>query len=92
LITAKDINLDSGKHYRLKLVSLKNQGKETDLQNFEFLPKYSRKAFSEVIAKEEDHYIIRTKHIASTNKDSKIGKNAIINLDKIIINNLDCNI
>lgn len=92
LITAKNINLDAGKHYRLKLASLKNSGKQTDLQNFEFLPKYSRKAFSKVIAKEEDLYTIRTKHIAITDKDSKIGKNTVINLDKIIINHLDCNI
>ncbi|WP_333853115.1 hypothetical protein [Epilithonimonas sp.] len=92
LITAKNINLNAGKHYRLKLASLKNQGKQTDLQNFEFLPKYSRKAFSKVIAKEEDLYTIRTKHIAITDKDSKIGKNTVINLEKIIINNLDCNI
>ncbi|WP_312768048.1 hypothetical protein [Epilithonimonas sp.] len=92
LITAKNINLDAGKHYHLKLASLKNSGKQTDLQNFEFLPKYSRKAFSKVIAKEEDLYTIRTKHIAITDKDSKIGTNTIINLDKIIINNLDCNI
>jgi len=92
LITAKNIDLDAGKHYRLKLASLKNSGKQTDLQNFEFLPKYSRKAFSKVIAKEEDLYTIRTKHISITDKDSKIGKNTVINLDKIIINNLDCNI
>jgi len=92
LILAKTINLDAGKHYKLKLASLKNSGKQTDLQNFEFLPKYSRKAFSKVIAKEEDLYTIRTKHISITDKDSKIGKNTIINLDKIIIDNLDCNI
>jgi len=92
LITAKNINLDAGKHYRLKVASFKNHGKQTDLQNFEFLPKYSRKAFSKVIAKEEDLYTIRTKHIAITDKDSKIGKNTVINLDKIIIDNLDCNI
>jgi hypothetical protein len=92
LITAKNINLDAGKYYRLKLASLKNSGKQTDLQNFEFLPKYSRKAFSKVIAKEEDLYTIRAKHISITDKDSKIGKNTVINLDKIIINNLDCNI
>ena len=92
LITAKNINLDAGKHYKLKLASLKNSGKQTDLQNFEFLPKYSRKAFSKVIAKEEDLYTIRTKHISILDKDSKIGKNTVINLDKIIIDNLDCNI
>ena len=92
LITAKNINLDAGKHYKLKLASLKNSGKQTDIQNFEFLPKYSRKAFSKVIAKEEDLYTIRTKHITITDKDSKIGKNTIINLNKIIIDNLDCNI
>jgi len=92
LITAKNINLDAGKHYRLKVASFKNHGTQTDLQNFEFLPKYSRKAFSKVIAKEEDLYTIRTKHIAITDKDSKIGKNTVINLDKIIIDNLDCNI
>ncbi|MBP7500796.1 MAG: hypothetical protein KA796_13165, partial [Chryseobacterium sp.] len=39
LITAKTINLDAGKHYRLKLASLKNSGKQTDIQNLEFLPK-----------------------------------------------------
>ncbi|MFC4164028.1 hypothetical protein ACFOWU_10200 [Epilithonimonas zeae] len=92
LITAKNINLDAGKHYRLKVASFKNHSKQTDLQNFEFLPKYSRKAFSKVIAKEEDLYTIRTKHIAITDKDSKIGENTVINLDKIIINHLDCNI
>ena len=92
LITAKNINLDAGEHYKLKLASFKNSGKQTDLQNFEFLPKYSRKAFSKVIAKEEDLYTIRTKHISISDKDSKIGKNTVINLEKIIIDNLDCNI
>lgn len=92
LITAKTINLDAGKHYRLKLASLKNSGKQTDLQNMEFLPKYSRTAFSKVIAVEEDLYTIKTKHITITDKASKIGKNTVINLDKIIIDQLDCNI
>ncbi|KFC21462.1 AsmA family protein [Epilithonimonas lactis] len=92
LITAKTINLDAGKHYRLKLASLKNSGKQTDLQNMEFLPKYSRTAFSKVIAVEEDLYTIKTKHITITDKDSKIGKNTVINLDKILIDNLNCNI
>lgn len=92
LITAKTINLDAGKHYRLKLATLKNSGKQTDLQNLEFLPKYSRTAFSKVIAVEEDLYTIKTKHITIIDKDSKIGKSTVINLDKIIIGNLDCNI
>ena len=92
LISANTINLDAGKHYRLKLASLKNSGKQTDIQNLEFLPKYSRDAFSKVIAKQEDLYTIRTKHISITDKNSKIGKNTVIHLDKIIIDNLDCNI
>ena len=74
------------------MASLKNTGKQTDLQNLEFLPKYSRTAFSKVIAVEEDLYTIKTKHITITDKDSKIGKNTIINLDKIVIDQLDCNI
>lgn len=92
LINAKNINVDAGKHYRLKLASLKNSGKQTDLHNLEFLPKYSRKAFSKVISKEEDLYTIRTKSVSIIDKDSKIGKNTVINLNKIIINNLNCNI
>lgn len=91
-ITAKTINLDAVKHYRLKLALLKNSGKQTDLQNLEFLPKYSRDAFSKVIAKQEDLYTIRTKHISITDKDSKLGKNTVINLDKIVVDNLSCNI
>ncbi len=91
-IDAKTINLDAGKHYRLKLASLKNTGKQTDLHNLEFLPKYSRDGFSKVIAKQEDLYTIRAKHLAITDKDSKLGKNTIIYLDKIIIDNLHCNI
>ena len=92
LINAKNINLDAGKHYRLKLASMKNSGKQTDLQDLEFLPKYSRDGFSKVIAMQEDLYTIRTKHISITDKDSKLGKNMVINLDKITVDNLDCNI
>ncbi len=92
LINAKNINLDAGKYYRLKLASLKNSGKQTDLYNLEFLPKYSRKAFSKVIAKEEDLYTIRTKSVSILDKNSKIGKNTVINLDHISIDGLHCNI
>lgn len=92
MISAKGIYLDAGKYYNLQLASLKNYGKRTDMQNLEFLPKYSRKAFSKVIAKEEDLYTIRTKSISILDHNSQIGKSTRIHLDKIMIDQLYCNI
>lgn len=92
LITAKSIDWDAGKFYRLKIGDVKNTGKNTRLSNFSFLPKYSREQFNRMIAVEEDLYTLRAKSIDISDKNSVLGKNMRLNLDKIIFEGIDANI
>lgn len=92
LITAGNIDVDAGKYYRLKVAGIKNTGKATRLTDFAFLPKYSRAQFNRMIAVEEDLYTIRIKSIDIADKNSSIGKNTSIDLDRIIIDGINCNI
>ncbi|SFN00521.1 hypothetical protein SAMN05421594_0292 [Chryseobacterium oleae] len=92
LITAKKIDVDAGKYYRLKVDQIKNTGKETALHNFAFLPKYSRAQFNRLIAVEEDLYTIKAKSVMITDKNSRLGAQTSIDLDQIIFDGIDCNI
>ncbi|WP_250254270.1 hypothetical protein [Chryseobacterium sp. Marseille-Q3244] len=92
LITAKAIDMDAGKYYRLKADHIKNSGKKTNIGNFAFLPKYSRKQFNRMIAVEEDLYTIKAKSISITDKNSVIGGKTSIDLDHIVLDGIDCNI
>lgn len=92
LITANSIDFDAGKYYKLKVGNFKNTGKQTRLTNFAFLPKYSRKQFNRMIAVEEDLYTIKIKSVDISDKNSAIGKNTSIDLDRILIDGIDCNI
>ncbi|MDQ0782134.1 hypothetical protein [Chryseobacterium sp. W4I1] len=92
LITARKIDVDAGKYYRLKVDQIKNTGKVTALNNFAFLPKYSRAQFNRLIAVEEDLYTIKSKSIMITNHNSAIGSKTSIDLDQIVFDGIDCNI
>ena len=92
-IQAKNISIDAGKYYNLKLASVSNVGKETTVHQLEFLPKYSRAGFSKVIPVEEDLYTIRTKMIRITDKSSVLfGKKPVINLEQVVLDGVNCNI
>ncbi|MDV7699308.1 hypothetical protein N6B72_20505 [Chryseobacterium soli] len=92
LITAKKIDVDAGKYYRLKVDYIKNTGPLTAITNFAFLPKYSRAQFNRMIAVEEDLYTIRAKSIMITDKNSTLGSKTSIDLDNVIFDGIDCNI
>lgn len=92
LITAKKIDVDAGKYYRLKVDHIKNTGKLTAATNFAFLPKYSRAQFNRLIAVEEDLYTIKAKSIMITDKNSALGGKTSIDLDHIVFDGIDCNI
>ncbi len=92
LITAGKVDVDAGKYYRLKIDGIKNTGKMTQLTNFGFLPKYSREKFNRIIAVEEDLYTIKVKSINITDRNSTFGKNAAVDLDRIIFDGVNCNI
>jgi len=92
LITANKIDVDAGKYYRLKVNGIKNTGKVTQVTDFGFLPKYSRAKFNRMIAVEEDLYTINVKSINITDKNSVIGKNTAIDLDRIVFDGVNCNI
>ncbi|KFF12435.1 hypothetical protein IW15_12875 [Chryseobacterium soli] len=92
LITAKKIDVDAGKYYRLKVDYIKNTGPLTAITNFAFLPKYSRAQFNRMIAVEEDLYTIRAKSIMITDKSSTLGSKTSIDLDHVIFDGIDCNI
>ncbi|MCT2406432.1 hypothetical protein NZD88_02540 [Chryseobacterium antibioticum] len=92
LITARKIDVDAGKYYRLKVDHIKNTGKVTAVTNFAFLPKYSRAQFNRLIAVEEDLYTIKAKSIMITDRNSVLGAKTSINLDQIIFDGIDCNI
>ncbi|WP_439479026.1 hypothetical protein [Chryseobacterium aquaticum] len=91
-VTAQKVFLDAGKYYTLKVGEVKNSGKRTDIKNLHYLPKYSRKAFSRVIAKESDLYNITVKKIGITDLNSKFIKNPVIDISKVDIDGLSCNI
>ena len=91
-ITAQKVFLDAGKYYTLKVGEVKNSGKQTDMKDFQYLPKYSRAAFSKVIAKETDLYTITVKKIGITDLNSKFFKNPAIDISKVTIDGLSCGI
>lgn len=92
LITAQKVFLDAGKYYTLKVGDVRNTGKQTEIKNLEYLPKYSRAAFSKVIAKETDLYTITVKKIGITDQNTKLFKNQQIDISKVAIDGLKCNI
>lgn len=92
LITARNINLDAGKYYSLKVGDVKNSGNYTEIRNLAYLPKYSRAAFSRVIAKETDLYTIRVKKIGVTDRQSELFKNPVIDISQVNIDGIHCNI
>lgn len=91
-INAQNVFLDAGKYYTLKVGDLKNSGKQTEIKDLKYLPKYSRAGFSKVIAKESDLYTITVKKIGITDYDSKLFKNQKIDVSKVDIDGLKCNI
>jgi len=91
-VNAKNIRLDAGKYYYLKVAEIKTTGKNTDISEFNYLPKYSRAGFSKVIAKESDLYTIKVKKINIKDHNTQLGKNSSIDLSKISIDGLHCNI
>ncbi|MBW8523715.1 hypothetical protein K0U91_00565 [Chryseobacterium chendengshani] len=92
LFTAKKIFLDAGKYYTLKVSDLKNTGKTTEIKDLQYLPKYSRAAFSKVIAKETDLYSITIKKIGITDQNSRFLKDPSIDISNVNIDGLRCNI
>lgn len=92
LVTAQKVFLDAGKYYTLKVGEVKNTGKQTEMKNLQYLPKYSRAAFSKVIAKETDLYSITIKKIGITDSNTKFIKNPVIDISKVDIDGLSCNI
>ncbi|MDQ1161766.1 hypothetical protein QE422_002134 [Chryseobacterium sp. SORGH_AS 447] len=91
-IKAKQIHLDAGKYYNFSVAGITNAGKTTEMSDIRFTPKYSRKAFSRVIAKETDLYTIAAKKIRVEDHQSSFGKNTVIDISRVDIDRLDCNI
>lgn len=91
-VKAENMNMDAGKYYRLKLGTLINSGTKTEIADLQYLPKYSRKAFSKVIDKETDLYTIKAKKISIQDHHSSFGKNGSIDLKNIAVDGLNCNI
>jgi hypothetical protein len=91
-INAHKIDLDAGKYYTLKIAELKNSGNKTDIRELKYIPKYSRAGFSKVIAKETDLYTISVKKIAVTDQNSNLLRNPLIDINKVEIDGLHCNI
>ncbi|KQS92407.1 hypothetical protein [Chryseobacterium sp. Leaf394] len=91
-VKAEKINLDAGKYYSLKVAEIINSGKKTDVTDIQYLPKYSRQAFSKVIAKETDLYTLKAKKISVHDRNTSFGKSGIIDIDKVFIDGLNCNI
>lgn len=92
LITAKNIDVDAGKYYKLQVGDIKNTGKTTLVNQFSFLPKYSRSQFNKMIAVEEDLYTIRVKSMNILDHNTVLGEKQSINLDHITLDGVDCNI
>lgn len=92
LITARALDIDAGKYYRVKVDQIKNCGKDTHISNLAFLPKYSRNQFNKMIPVEEDLYTIKAKSVYVKDHNSAIGDKTAIDLERIAIEGLSCNI
>ncbi len=91
-IKAKKIYLDAGKYYTFSVAGMTNSGKTTEMADLRFTPKYSRKEFSRVIAKETDLYTIAVGKVRVEDHHSSFEKNTVIDLSRIDIDRLNCNI
>lgn len=91
-IKAGKIYLDAGKYYTFSVAGMTNSGKTTEMSDLHFTPKYSRKAFSRVIAKETDLYNITVGKVRVEDHQSSFEKNTVIDLSRIDIERLNCNI
>lgn len=91
-VNAKDIHIDAGKYYNLKVKEIASSGKDTEITDLQYLPKYSRQAFSKIIAKETDLYTIKVRKIAIKDHQSSFSGKKSIDLDHISIDGLNCNI
>ncbi|MBD8081490.1 AsmA family protein [Chryseobacterium caseinilyticum] len=91
-VKAEKVHLDAGKYYSLKVAEIVNSGKKTDVTDIQYLPKYSRQAFSKIIAKETDLYTLKAKKISVLDKNTSFGKNGAVDIDKVFIDGLYCNI
>lgn len=91
-VKAEKIHLDAGKYYNLSVAGIANSGKTTEMSDLRFTPKYSRKAFSRVIAKETDLYTIAVRKIKVEDHQSSFGKDAVIDISRLDIDRLNCNI
>lgn len=92
LINAQKIDLDAGRYYNLKIARFQNSGNKTEISDLKYIPKYSRAGFSRVIAKETDLYTISVKKIGVTDHNSDLFKNPLIDIEKVEIDGLNCNI
>ncbi|KQT18162.1 hypothetical protein ASG31_05360 [Chryseobacterium sp. Leaf404] len=92
LVNLKKLHLDAGKYYSLNVAEIVNSGKKTDITNIQYLPKYSRKAFSRVIEKEADLYTLKAKRISILDHNTSFGKNGAVDIEKVFIDGLNCNI
>ncbi|KAA0127278.1 hypothetical protein FY557_14005 [Chryseobacterium sp. SN22] len=91
-IKAKKIHLDAGKYYTFSAAGITNSGMTTEMTDLRFTPKYSRTAFSRVIATETDLYTIAVGKVRVEDHRSSFEKNTVIDLSRIDIDRLDCNI
>lgn len=91
-IKAGKIYLDAGKYYTFSVAGMTNSEKTTEMSDLHFTPKYSRKAFSRVIAKETDLYNITVGKVRVEDHQSSFEKNTVIDLSRIDIDRLNCNI
>lgn len=91
-VSAQRVFLDAGKYYTLKVGEVTNTGRKTEMKDLQYLPKYSRAAFSRVISKESDLYTITVKKIGITDSNSRFIKNSVIDISKVDIDGLRCNI
>lgn len=91
-VNVKDIHFDAGKYYNLKVKEIASSGKDTEISNLQYIPKYSRQAFSKIIAKETDLYTIKVRKISVKDYQSSFSVKKSIDLDNITIDGLNCNI
>lgn len=91
-INADEIFIDAGKYYTLRIKNIQNDGKLSTINQLTLKSKYSRKAFSRIIKKQEDLYDIFAQKIQIFNRHSLLENHHEILLDKVVLDGVKCSI
>lgn len=79
-------------YYNLKVGRTNLEPKQFSVENLNLTPRYSRSQYERMIPKQEDLYTVSAGRISGSGVQDFFGKNPVVNLNILKIDNLDANI